>query len=78
MWNAENLVLIVYSRHALMSRQATMLTMCQSEHDYTCGAPLTPPEHPLHVLVFARRPVQCGDHIEVCYYKSGYGDLLKF
>lgn len=46
------------------------LALLLSEYDYTCGAVITPPGHPLHGKVFTRIEMTCESYIELAFYST--------
>lgn len=44
-----------------------------SEYDYTCGAPVLPPNHNLAIFIQIRTEMSCISPIEVPHYSSGIG-----
>jgi hypothetical protein len=52
------------------------LTLLLSENDYTCGAVIIPPNHPLHGHVFTRLEMPCESYIELAFY-STTNDICK-
>jgi hypothetical protein len=66
---------VIYSKPALSSRQRLLLSMLLSEHDYTCGSPVTIPSSALHGKAFVRLSLTCDDSVELPYYSSKVGRL---
>lgn len=64
---------IIYSKTSLSQRQKLSIAMLFSENDYTCGAPLTEPNHTLHGKVLVRLNIQCSSPMEKAYYSSDIG-----
>ena len=62
---------VIYSSSAAWcSRYKLELTILLSEHDYTCGSPITPPGHALHGKLFVRLEMSCASYIELSYYST--------
>lgn len=54
--------------------------MLLSDYEYSCGAPITPPNHNLHGKVVTRVNLLCAMPIELSYYSSSIGrsDLFAY
>ncbi|CAL4131250.1 unnamed protein product, partial [Meganyctiphanes norvegica] len=61
---------VVYSRTALSETHRVTLAILLSEFDYTCGAPLTPPDSSLYSRVMTKANLQCGVVVEMSYYST--------
>ena len=61
---------VVYSRTALSESHRVTLAILLSEFDYTCGAPLTPPDSSLYSRVMTKANLQCGVGVEMSYYST--------
>ncbi|XP_052781350.1 uncharacterized protein LOC128217930 [Mya arenaria] len=59
---------LVYSKSRLNERTKLQLALALSEGDYTCGSPLTTPEHPLHGKMFVRMNIDCSSPMETSYF----------
>ena len=66
---------IIYSMVRPSQRQKVALAILFSEYDYTCGAPLTPPDNPLHGKLVCRAGLSCSSPVETPYY--GKNDLTN-
>ena len=66
---------IIYSMVRPSERQKVALAMLLSEFDCTCGAPLTPPDNPLHGKLVCRPSLSCSSPVETPYY--GKHDLTN-
>jgi len=64
---------VVYSKLKLSGRQELQLAELLSEFNYTCGAPLTPPDHSLHGKTVVRLAIDCSSSIEKPYYSASVG-----
>lgn len=64
---------VLYSKQKLSQRQELTLALTLSEYDYTCGAPVLPPNHSLAKFIQIRTEMSCISPIEVSYYSSGIG-----
>ena len=71
---------VIYSKVKLTDRYKLQIAILCSEYDYTCGSPLTPPEHPLHGKTLVRLNIDCTSPIETGYYSSkmSRGDLCYY
>ena len=61
---------VVYAKSKLTERQQTQLLLLLSSFDYTCGSPVTPPEHNLSKVVCIRTNITCASSVEVPYYSA--------
>ena len=59
---------IIYGMVRPSQRQKVALAMLFSEFDYTCGAPLTPPDNPLHGKLVCRPSLSCSSPVETPFY----------
>ncbi|XP_078327779.1 uncharacterized protein LOC144623250 [Crassostrea virginica] len=64
---------LIYGKNKLTERQKVQLAILLSDFKYTCGSPVTPPEHALHGKLFTRMNIHCGSPMEVAYYSSSIG-----
>ncbi|KAK3109149.1 hypothetical protein FSP39_023972 [Pinctada imbricata] len=61
---------IIYSKSKLTERQKVQLALLMSEYEYTCGSPLTPPDHSLHGKLLTKLNIECKNPVETAYYSS--------
>ena len=63
----------IYSKHRLTHRQHTILTLLIADYEYSCGAPILPPNHSLAETCNVRINITCADPVEIAYYGTGFG-----
>ena len=61
---------VVYCKQKMSSRQEVTFTITVSSYDYSCGAPLTPPDSPLHGKFVTRQALTCNTPVELAYYSD--------
>lgn len=61
---------VVYAKHVLTDRQNISLVIILSEMEYSCGAPITPPNHMLHGTAMTRANLVCATTIEIPFYSA--------
>ena len=66
---------VIYSKQKLSERHNLSLTLALSEHEYSCGAPILPPNSSLLKSVQCRSGLACSLPVEVAYYSSNIGRL---
>ena len=66
---------LVYSWRRLGTRQELALILAMSEYDYTCGAPILPPDNQLVKLCITKPNLTCAMTVQIPYYSSGIGRL---
>lgn len=67
---------VLYTVKALRERNLVELVAAVTEFDYTCGAPILPPGHPvLQFGVYTKANLRCADEVEIPYYSSRFGRL---
>ncbi|XP_064612507.1 uncharacterized protein LOC135476417 [Liolophura sinensis] len=71
---------VVYSKSKLTERQQAQPITTMTEYEYSCGAPVIPPNNPLYSKVFMRLGITCESLVETPYYSSDIGqkDLCCF
>jgi len=62
---------VVYANGATWcSRYKFELALLLSNNDYTCGSPITRPNHVLHGKIFTCLEMSCSSYIELSYYST--------
>ncbi|WAR27046.1 hypothetical protein MAR_012750 [Mya arenaria] len=61
---------VIYGKQKMSSREEVSFAILVSGFDYTCGAPITPPESSLHGKYVARQMLVCNTPLELAYYSS--------
>lgn len=56
-------------------RQIMTLAMAMSEFDFTCGAPLLPPDHTMSRKLVLRSFITCALPVEIPYYGAQFGPI---
>lgn len=64
---------LIYGKSKLTERQKVQLALLLSSYDFTCGSPLTPPQHSLHGKLVTKMNINCGSPMEIAYYSSSTG-----
>lgn len=64
---------VIYSKKSLNERKKVELCLAYSEYDYTCGAPLLPPEHPMSQSIHMKPGLACLTPVELSYYSANIG-----
>lgn len=59
---------LIYGKSKLTERQKVQLALLLSSYDFTCGSPLTPPQHSLHGKLVTKMNINCGSPMEIAYY----------
>jgi len=56
------------------------LALAMSEFDFSCGAPLLPPNHSMKNLLVVRPAISCASPVEIPYYGAQLGpvDICAF
>ena len=64
---------VIYSKQRLSERQKVNLCVSMSECDYTCGAPLLPPNDPYVSVAVTKQNLVCAQPIEISFYSASIG-----
>jgi hypothetical protein len=64
---------LIYSKNRIGERQKTQIAEVISEYEYSCGSPLSPPDHPICGKLFVRLGITCESLLELAYYASNIG-----
>ena len=61
---------LIYGKSMLTERHKVQLALLLSNYEFTCGSPITPPDHPLHGKLIVHLNIDCSSCMETSYYSS--------
>ena len=59
----------ILKKNSDWKRGAALIKMQEEQFDFTCGAPLFPKDHALHVVLVLRPKLTCATPVEYTFYK---------
>ena len=66
---------LIYGKSKLTGRHKVQLALLLLNYEFTCGFPITPPDHPLHGKLLVQLNIDCSSCMETSYYSSNLARL---